>query len=409
MFSRPSRGEVAQLFDFAAVTLSRYEDDAVVVVADPQDSGFPVGSRWPFDGDSLSVRVRATGRMARIDDYTDIEGSAGARMRSRDSRSAVGVPIVVEGSLWGILCVGAAASLLLPADIETRIAGFVELVATAIANSPGAGRRCRVLADEQAALRRVATLVARDAPSTEVFDAVATEVGKLLDTDITVVGRYDGDGAATAIGSWSASPGGVPVGTRSAVGGHNVLTLVARDGQGRHVSTGTTTPRVRLPRSRAATAGARRSRPRSSSRVACGASCSSPRSGRSRSPPAPRSGWPRSRTWSRPRSRTRRRTTRWSVSQPSRRRLRRIATLVAEGLQPEEVFAAVMRGGRPPLRYRADDGRQVRGRPAGVRRRRRSGTGCKDRGRDALGARRSPGGDPRLRLRTSRARRSEAS
>ena len=149
--------------------------------------------------------------MARIDDYSDIEGSAAARMRSRDSRSAVGVPIVVEGGLWGILCVGAAASELLPADIEARIAGFVELVGTAIANSQ-ARDGVRLLADEQAALRRVATLVARDAPSSEVFDAVATEVGALLDTDITVVGRYDGDGAATAIGSWSASPGGVPVG-----------------------------------------------------------------------------------------------------------------------------------------------------------------------------------------------------
>jgi signal transduction histidine kinase len=56
---------------------------------------------------------------------------------------------------------------------------------------------------------------------------VALEVGKLLDTDITVVGKYDGDGAATAIGSWSALPGGVPVGTRSGVGGRNVLTIVA--------------------------------------------------------------------------------------------------------------------------------------------------------------------------------------
>src|SRR6266851_8053014 len=89
----------------------------------------------------------------------------------------------------------------------------------------------RELADEQAALRRVATLVARDAPSAEVFEAVALEVGKLLDTDITVVGRYDGDGAATAIGSWSASGGGVPVGTRSALGGNNVLTIVAETGK----------------------------------------------------------------------------------------------------------------------------------------------------------------------------------
>src|SRR6185312_7851216 len=45
------------------------------------------------------------------------------------------------------------------------------------------------------------------------------------------VGRYDGDGFATAIGSWSTPGGGVPVGTRSAVGGHNVLTLVAETGK----------------------------------------------------------------------------------------------------------------------------------------------------------------------------------
>ncbi|MFL5962097.1 MAG: GAF domain-containing protein [Gaiellaceae bacterium] len=218
--------EVGQQFDFAAVTLNRYEDDAVVVLADPFDSGFPVGSRWPFDGDSLAVRVHAARRMARIDDYSDIESSAAVRMRERASRSAIGVPIFVEGDLWGLLCVGAAASELLPADTGDRIAGFVELVGTAIANGQ-ARDRLRLLAEEQTALRRVATLVARDAPPGEVFDAVAMEVGKLLDTDITVVGRYDGDGAATAIGSWSASPGGVPVGTRSVLGGRNVLTLVA--------------------------------------------------------------------------------------------------------------------------------------------------------------------------------------
>ena len=39
------------------------------------------------------------------------------------------------------------------------------------------------------------------------------------------------DGAATSIGNWSASPGGVPVGTRSAVGGRNVLTMVAETGK----------------------------------------------------------------------------------------------------------------------------------------------------------------------------------
>jgi signal transduction histidine kinase len=118
----------------------------------------------------------------------------------------------------------------MPAGTEQRLLDFTELISTAISNADSREAITR-LANEQAALRRVATLVARDVPPGEVFDAVAMEVGKLLDTDVTVVGRYDGDGAATAIGCWSASPGGVPVGTRAAVGGRNVLTLVAETGR----------------------------------------------------------------------------------------------------------------------------------------------------------------------------------
>jgi signal transduction histidine kinase/uncharacterized protein YoaH (UPF0181 family) len=219
--------EVAQLFDFAAVTLSRYEDDAVVVLADPQDSGFAVGSRWPFDGDSLSVRVRATGRMARIDDYSDIEGSAAARMRARDSRSAVGVPIVVEGSLWGILCVGAAASELLPADIEARIAGFVELVGTAIANSQ-ARDGLRLLADEQAALRRVATLVASGTAPDELFAAVADEVQQLLGADASAIIRFEDDGTVVTVGSHA---GLYAAGTRSELDPRFVVGSVRRTGR----------------------------------------------------------------------------------------------------------------------------------------------------------------------------------
>src|SRR4029077_20821089 len=130
---------------------------------------------------------------------------------------------------WGAITI-ASLDGPMPLGAERRLTGFTELVAAAVANTQ-AREEVTLLADEQAALRRVATLVARDAPSTEVFEAVATEVGKLLDTDITVVGRYDGDGSATAIGSWSSSPGGVPVGTRSAIGGRNVLTLVAETGK----------------------------------------------------------------------------------------------------------------------------------------------------------------------------------
>jgi GAF domain-containing protein len=117
------------------------------------------------------------------------------------------VPILVGGRLYGALMAGTKRSDPWAEEAETRLAAFTELAATAIANAESRDVRFR-LADEQAALRRVATLVARDSPPGDVFDAVAMEVGTLLDTDVTVVGRYDGDGAATAIGSWSSSPGG---------------------------------------------------------------------------------------------------------------------------------------------------------------------------------------------------------
>ena len=62
-------------------------------------------------------------------------------------------------------------------DAEQRVTQFTELVATAIANAQ-ARDELRRLADEQAALRRVATLVAEAAPPPEVFDAVIVEVAR---------------------------------------------------------------------------------------------------------------------------------------------------------------------------------------------------------------------------------------
>jgi GAF domain-containing protein len=63
------------------------------------------------------------------------------------------------------------------------------------------------IAQEQAALRRVATPVARPAPPKEVFSAVTEEVGRLLGAHLTILGRYDADGAQTVVGAWSSSGG----------------------------------------------------------------------------------------------------------------------------------------------------------------------------------------------------------
>ncbi|MEA2210689.1 MAG: hypothetical protein QOF83_637 [Solirubrobacteraceae bacterium] len=58
------------------------------------------------------------------------------------------------------------------------------------------------MAAEQAALRRVATLVARGAAPEEVFTAVTEEVARLLVAELTIMCRYEPDGRAfTIVGS----------------------------------------------------------------------------------------------------------------------------------------------------------------------------------------------------------------
>jgi GAF domain-containing protein len=91
----------------------------------------------------------------------------------------------------------------LPADTEARLASFTELVATAVANAKSRAGLER-LAEEQAALRRVATLVARGVPPEQVFAAVAQEVGRLLGTDLAGMARYDSDDTVTVLATWAA-------------------------------------------------------------------------------------------------------------------------------------------------------------------------------------------------------------
>jgi signal transduction histidine kinase len=93
------------------------------------------------------------------------------------------------------------------------------------------GEDLDVLAEEQAALRRVATLVARGAAPEEVFAAVTEEIGRLLPVDGAGMGRYEPDGTLTFVASWGRAVGYVPVGSRWSVGGKNIGTLVFETGR----------------------------------------------------------------------------------------------------------------------------------------------------------------------------------
>jgi signal transduction histidine kinase len=88
----------------------------------------------------------------------------------------------------------------------------------------------RRVADEQAALRRVATLVARGARPSEVFAAATDEVGRVLGADVTWLRRYLPGPAAASIAAFAAGERLPPEGPRP-LGGHNIATLVHKTGQ----------------------------------------------------------------------------------------------------------------------------------------------------------------------------------
>jgi signal transduction histidine kinase len=214
--------EVGRLVPADAAALSRYEtDDTLTIIGgwSRTDGYVPVGTRHAFGPGTLGRLVFETCRPGRISSYADASGSLADVVRDEMGwRSGVGVPIVVEGRLWGVVAIASTTDLPLPLDAEGRLAEFTELVATAVANAENHGELTR-LGEEQAALRRVATLVAEGAAPADVFQAVTEEVGRLIPAEAAALTRFETDGTTvTALGGW-ARGGYDHVGTRFALEG----------------------------------------------------------------------------------------------------------------------------------------------------------------------------------------------
>jgi PAS domain S-box-containing protein len=223
--------EVAQVLDLPLVEMSRYEPDGTATVIgawSERPHPFQTGTRWPLDGPTISAQVLQTGRPARIDDFADIPGTIADAVRETGIRSGAGAPIIVDGAVWGVMATGASSREPLPDHIEDRLAAFTELVATAISNTQ-AREDLHRLADEQASLRRVATLVAHGAPPAEVFAAVAREVAQVLDLPLVEMCRYEPDGTATVIGASGEHP--FQPGTNWALDGPSLTALVRHTGR----------------------------------------------------------------------------------------------------------------------------------------------------------------------------------
>ena len=238
--------ELAGWLHSANATVVRFDDDRTLVIValgrlEPGLTNIPlIGQRLSLEGDNLAARVLRSGRAARMDSYENAPGPVSAQIRAMGLRGTVGVPIIVNGRVWGMAALGSPAPDPLPPDTEARVGDFADLVATAIANAATRAelqaRRAElgVLAERQAALRRVATLVAQGTPPSEVFLAVTEEMARCLDAGNASVNRFDGD-TVTVLALDRLDPGlikhKVVVGERHTLEGDNIATRVLHTGR----------------------------------------------------------------------------------------------------------------------------------------------------------------------------------
>ncbi len=202
--------EAARVLGTEAAGLLRFDDDATATLVAQSDTPWDppaLGTHFGLDGDNVVSQVFRTGEAARVDSWEDATGPVAAMADVLGVASCVATPITVEGGTWGVLIAATNTSDPLPADAQSRVRGFAELVATAIANAEARAQLSRladeqaVLADEQSALRRVATLVAERPESEDLFSAVAHEVAGVLHVHGVIVDRFEPDGAQVTLGS----------------------------------------------------------------------------------------------------------------------------------------------------------------------------------------------------------------
>ena len=127
------------------------------------------------------------------------------RLREQGVRSIVAAPIVVSGALWGAVMLSTNDDRTFSADAEARIAQFTNLVAVALANAE-AHEQLSTLAEEQAALSRVAVAVATEEQRDRLFNIATEEIGRLFGARAAAIVRFlDDPDEAELVGAWDPS------------------------------------------------------------------------------------------------------------------------------------------------------------------------------------------------------------
>src|SRR5271155_310059 len=129
--------EMRRCVPAATAGLWRFETDGEITIvaaaAHPAAlKKWPVSTRTTLEGNTIAALVQHSGRPARIDSYDNIATPIAACVRAVGVRAAVGVPIIVDGRVWGLAAVGSLQRGPMPLDTELRIGRFAELISTAV-------------------------------------------------------------------------------------------------------------------------------------------------------------------------------------------------------------------------------------------------------------------------------------
>ncbi|MFF4397516.1 DUF4118 domain-containing protein [Streptomyces sp. NPDC001480] len=118
-----------------------------------------VAACFALDGLSVSREVRTSCEPVRVEDYARATGSIARAARAEGVRSSVGCPIVVAGGLWGVIIVSKTSDGAFPANAESQISAFTDLVTIAIENAEASAEltasRARIVTAADGARRRI--------------------------------------------------------------------------------------------------------------------------------------------------------------------------------------------------------------------------------------------------------------
>jgi signal transduction histidine kinase len=211
-------------------------DFAFVRLCDPSRAGavdVTRGDGWKRFPEWLENHFATTAQFSSKEIVPDVGGGP-------EPFSGIAIPIGVNGE--GGMVAAACGRRDFPSEIDQVLLSFAaNQAATAFQGARLVHERTAELrqseaylaelAEKQAALRRVATMVAEGAPAAAVFDAVAAEVEGLLDADGVSLSRYERDAEVIVVAHRGSDAWRLPPGSRVSHEGENVTSTVLRTGR----------------------------------------------------------------------------------------------------------------------------------------------------------------------------------